>query len=101
VLMSGRYLGSGSLMNDRGRPYLSSLAQEILFRVTEGQTVKVIASNLGTSRDKVDWQMRLIYRRFRVKGVAQLVHAAIREGWIEHPALLPLTRLGLYVKRQW
>jgi DNA-binding CsgD family transcriptional regulator len=64
---------------------LSSFAQQILVRVTSGQKVKTIASELGTTRDVVDGQLRQIYKYFRVRGIALLVHAAIREGWIEHP----------------
>ena len=73
-------------MRDRGRPHLSPLAQAILVRLMDGQTTKAIACALGTTRDIVDGRVRTIYLRFRVKGVAQLVHAAIREGWIDHPA---------------
>ena len=83
--MSNSFVGAGSFTHDRERPQLSSLAQEILVRLTDGQTVKSIASDLGLTRDVVDGRVRTIYRRFRVKGVAQLVHAAIREGWIMHP----------------
>jgi len=70
-------------MHDRGKPELSPLAAEILVRVTDGQTIKAIASDLGTTRDVVDYRLRTIYRQLRVKGVAQLVHAAISKGWIE------------------
>ncbi len=73
-------------MHGPRRPHLSPLAQEILVRLTDGQTTKAIASALGVTRDIVDGRVRTIYRRFRVKGVAKLVHAAIREGWIAHPA---------------
>lgn len=65
---------------------LSPFSQQILARVTDGQKIKAIASDLGTTRDVVDGQIRRIYQHFRVRGVAQLVQAAIREGWIEHPA---------------
>jgi len=84
----------GSFAHDRGEAQLSTLAQKILVRLTDGQTIKSIASDLGMTRDVVDGQVRTIYRRFRVKGVAQLVHAAIREGWITHPAeQSPMVRL--------
>jgi len=83
--MSGRCLGSGSLTRVQARQ-LSSLAREILSRVTDGQTIRAIACDLGMTRDVVDWQVRTLYRHFGVKGVAQLVHAAIRDGWIEHPS---------------
>ena len=73
-------------MDEPLTPRLSPFSQEILVRVTNGQKLKAIASELGTTRDVVDGQMRRIYRHFRVRGIAQLVHAAIREGWIEHPA---------------
>ena len=65
---------------------LSPFSQQILLRVTNGVRIKAIASDLGTTRDVVDWQIRRMYQHFRVRGVAQLVQAAIREGWIEHPA---------------
>ena len=84
--MSNRLVGGGSPTHNRGRRHLSPLAQEILVRLTNGQSIKAIASALGTTRDIVDGRARTIYRHFRVKGVAQLVHAAIREGWITHPA---------------
>ena len=84
--MSNSFVGAGWLTRDPGKPQLSALAQEILVRVTDGQTTKTIASALGTTRHTVDWQMRTLYRRFRVKGIALLVHAAIRGGWITHPA---------------
>ena len=83
--MSNNLVGAGPLVDDPETPYLSPLAQEILVRLTDGQRVKTIACALDTTRDIVDGQVRRIYRRFRVKGVAQLVHAAIREGWISHP----------------
>jgi DNA-binding CsgD family transcriptional regulator len=73
-------------MHGNEESQLSPLSKEILVRVTDGQTVKVIASDLGMTRDKVDWQLRVIYRYFGVRGVAQLVHAAIREGLISYPA---------------
>jgi len=84
--MSNNSVGTGSFTNRGGKPQLSALAQEILVRLTEGQRVKSIASDLGMTRDVIDGRVRAIYRRFRVKGVAKLVHAAIREGWIAHPA---------------
>ena len=71
-------------MDGRGRR-LSSLAQDILIRLTDGHTLNTIACDLGRTRDVVDWQVRRLYLHFRVKGVALLVHAAIRDGWIEHP----------------
>jgi DNA-binding NarL/FixJ family response regulator len=64
---------------------LSPLSQQILVSITSGKTIKTIASELGTTRDVVDGQIRRIYQHFRVRGIALLVHAAIREGWIEHP----------------
>jgi DNA-binding CsgD family transcriptional regulator len=73
-------------MDEQQIPQLSPLSQQILVRVTDGKTIKTIASELGTTRDVVDGQMRRIYQHFRVKGIALLVHAAIREGWIQHPA---------------
>ena len=82
--MSNSFVGASSLMHDRERPQLCSLAQEILVRLTDGQTVKSIAYDLGLTRDVVEGRVRSIYRRFRVEGVDQLVHAAIREGWIMH-----------------
>ena len=84
--MANHLLGAGSLVDDPGTPYLSPLAQEILVRLTDGQRVKAIACALDMTRDIVDGQVSVIYRRFRVKGIAKLVHAAIREGWITHPA---------------
>jgi DNA-binding CsgD family transcriptional regulator len=84
--MSNSFIGAGPLTHDREKPHLSALAQEILVRVTDGQTTKTIASALGTTRHTVNWQVRTLYRRFRVNGVALLVHAAIRGGWITHPA---------------
>jgi len=84
--MAKGYLASRQLMHGNEESQLSPLSKEILVRVTDGQTVKVIASDLGMTRDKVDWQLRVIYRYFGVRGVAQLVHAAIREGLISYPA---------------
>src|SRR5690349_22808889 len=83
--MAGRDSGSGSFTDDGGNLQLSPVAQYILLRVTDGHKVKVIASELGMTRDQVNWQVRRIYRYFQVKGVARLVHAAIRHGWIAHP----------------
>jgi DNA-binding CsgD family transcriptional regulator len=85
ALMAKGYLASGQLINGRKEPQLSPLSKEILVRVTDGQPVKVIASDLGITRDKVDWQLRGIYRYFGVRGIAHLVHAAIREGLIAYP----------------
>ena len=68
---------------------LSAFSQQILVRVTDGKKIRTIASELGTTRNVVDGQLRRIYQHFRVKGVAQLVQAAIREGWIEHPCGKP------------
>jgi DNA-binding NarL/FixJ family response regulator len=68
---------------------LSAATQEILLRLTDGQRVKKIASDLGVTRDAVDGRVRRLYRYFRVKGIAQLVHAAVRGGWITHPAEQP------------
>jgi len=85
--MSNTFINSKPVVNDRSKPHLSPLAQEILVRLTDGQTTKTIASELGVTRDIVDGRVRRIYRRFGVKGVARLVHAAIREGWIAHPAV--------------
>ena len=86
ALMTNNFVDTGSNKHDPGRPRLCPLSQEILVRLTDGQTIKAIASAMGSTRDKVDGRVRTIYRRFRVKGVARLVHAAIREGWIAHPA---------------
>ena len=72
-------------MNEKVTPHLSPLSQHILVSVTNGKKIKTIASELGTTRDVVDGQIRRIYRYFRVRGIALLVHAAIREGLIEHP----------------
>jgi DNA-binding NarL/FixJ family response regulator len=55
-----KFFGAGSLIHDRGKPQLSALAQEILVRLTDGQTIKAIASDLGTTRAKVDWRVRTI-----------------------------------------
>jgi DNA-binding CsgD family transcriptional regulator len=84
--MAKAYLASRQFMNGNEESQLSPLSKEILVRVTDGQSVKVIASDLGMTRDKVDWQVRVIYRYFGVRGIAQLVHAAIREGLISYPA---------------
>jgi DNA-binding CsgD family transcriptional regulator len=84
--MAKGYLASRQFMNGNEESQLSPLSKEILVRVTDGQSVKVIASDLGMTRDKVDWQVRVIYRYFGVRGIAQLVHAAIREGLISCPA---------------
>jgi DNA-binding NarL/FixJ family response regulator len=73
-------------MDEQVSAHLPALSRQILVRVTNGEKVKKIASELGTTRDVVDGQIRRIYQHFRVRGIAQLVHAAIREGWIEHPA---------------
>jgi DNA-binding CsgD family transcriptional regulator len=73
-------------MDEQTTPQLSPLSQQILVLVTNGKKIKTIASELGMTRDVVDGQLRRIYRHFRVKGIALLVQAAIREGWIEHPA---------------
>jgi DNA-binding NarL/FixJ family response regulator len=73
-------------MDGQLTPQLSSLSQQVLVRITDGKKIETIASELGTTRDIVDGQLRRIYRHFSVKGIALLVHAAIREGWIEHPA---------------
>jgi len=91
--MAETCFGSVAFMDERGRRQLSSLAQEILVRLTDGQTTKTIACDLGMTRDVVDWQVRRLYLHFRVKGVAQLVHAAIRDGWIEHPCSVVSGRL--------
>ena len=84
--MSNCFIGAGSVTHDPAKPQLSARAEEILVRITEGQTTKTIASALGMTRHTVDWQVRTLYRHFRVKGVALLVHAAIRGGWITHPS---------------
>jgi len=84
--MFNSFDGAGSFTHDRGDAQLSTLAQEILVRLTDGQPIKSIASDLGMTRDVIDGQVRKLYLHFRVKGVAQLVHAAIRDGWITHPA---------------
>ncbi len=73
-------------MDEPVSPQLSALSQQILVRVTNGEKIRKIASELGTTRDVVDGHLRRIYQHFRVKGIAQLVRAAIREGWIDHPA---------------
>ena len=73
-------------MDEQVPAKLSALTQQILVRVTNGEKIKKIASELGTTRDVVDGRLRRIYRHFRVRGIAQLVRAAIREGWIEHPS---------------
>jgi DNA-binding NarL/FixJ family response regulator len=72
---------------------LSPLSQKILVRFTNGEKIKTIASELGTTRDVVDGQLRRIYQHFRVKGIALLVHAAIREGWIKCPAVAPKSNI--------
>jgi DNA-binding CsgD family transcriptional regulator len=84
--MAKGYMDSGQLMNRREEPRLSPLSKEVLVRITDGHTAKDIASELGITPDKVEWQMRVMYRHFRVRGIALLVHAAIREGLIAHPA---------------
>ena len=81
-------------------PQLSAFARQILVRVTNGEKVKVIASELGTTRDVVNGQIRSIYQQFRVRGLAQLVHAAIRQSWIEHPAEEGTARFGLRTPRK-
>jgi DNA-binding CsgD family transcriptional regulator len=73
-------------MDEQVTAQLSPLSQEVLVRITDGKKITTIASELGTTRHVVDGQMRRIYRHFGVRGIALLVHAAIREGWIEHPA---------------
>ena len=75
------------LMDEQVSAQLSALSQQILVRVTNGQKVKTIASELGTTRDVVNGQIRRFYEHFRVRGIAMLVHAAIREGWIENPGV--------------
>ena len=85
--MSNYFINSKPVVKDRPKTHLSPLAQEILVRLTDGQTTKTIASELGVTRDIVDGRVRRIYRRFGVKGVARLVHVVIREGWIAHPAV--------------
>ena len=84
--MATGYMASGPFMNRREEPRLTPLSKEILVRITDGQTAKEVASDLGITPDKVEWQMRVMYRYFRVRGIALLVHAAIREGLIAHPA---------------
>ena len=84
VIMPVRRICSG-FMHGGGKLLLSPVAQHILLRVTDGQSREQIASNLGMTRDQIDWQVRRIYRHFNVSGIARLVHAAIRQGWIEHP----------------
>ena len=97
-LMSKFVLRSGPLIHRRKTPLLCPLAQEILVRLTDGQTIKAIASALGTTRDGIDARVRTMYRRFRVRGVAQLVHAAIREGWIADPATARMDTQGIFVR---
>jgi DNA-binding CsgD family transcriptional regulator len=84
--MAKSSVGSGSAPHNSRRPELSALTQEVLVRLTDGQRVKEIASELGLTRDAVDGRVRRLYRIFRVKGVAHLVQAAVRGGWISHPA---------------
>jgi DNA-binding NarL/FixJ family response regulator len=86
-MSNNNFVGTSSaLMERQGRPALSTVTQKILVRLTDGQRVKEIASDLGVTRDVVDGRVRRLYRCFGVKGIAKLVHAAVRGGWISHPA---------------
>ena len=73
-------------MDVQATAQLSRLSHQVLVSFTDGKKIEAIASELGTTRHVVDGHLRRIYRHFRVRGIARLVHAAIREGWIEHPA---------------
>jgi DNA-binding NarL/FixJ family response regulator len=87
--MANNFVGERANTPEPDKPKLSAATQEILLRLTDGQRVKKIASDLGVTRDAVDGRVRRLYRYFRVKGIAQLVHAAVRGGWITHPAEQP------------
>jgi len=81
-----KFFGAGSLIHDRGKPQLSELAQEILVRLTDGQTIKAICFRLGHHASQSGLASEDNLSAFRVKGVAELAHAAVREGWVTHPA---------------
>lgn len=59
---------------------LSSREREILQRIADGETTKLIATRLGVSTKTIETYRRRVMEKLRLRSVAELTKYAVREG---------------------
>lgn len=70
-------------MSNQNLTQISEKEKQVILKIAEGKSTKIIAYELGRSKNTIESQRSNIAEKLGFSSIALLTRFAIRQGWIE------------------